>query len=138
MIIRVNAYDLGNRRTAIKPFPMALKGTPGTLRDLLILCVEACVERQHRRIAHPQETALSREELDSMARVGRITFGIDRNGTPASPAKAVETALQAYEDGLFRVFRNDREITGLDAPLSIAENDTFTFIRLTMLSGGGW
>lgn len=138
MIIHVNTYSIGNKRTDIRPFPMDLKGAPKTLRDLLVQCVEACVEHQHQRINHPQKRVFSQEELDNMARVGRIAFGIDWNGTPADPAKAVETALQAYKDGLFRVFQNDGEISGLDTPLSITEGDTLTFIRLTMLSGGGW
>ena len=138
MIIHINTYSLGNKYPNIKPITMNLKGKPETLRDLIVLCVDACVERQHQRINHQPDPIFSQEELDNMAKIGRIAFGIDWNGTPADPARAVETALQAYEDGLFRVFQNVREISGLGTPLSLFENDTFTFIRLTMLSGSSW
>jgi hypothetical protein len=48
------------------------------------------------------------------------------------------TALQAVEDGLVRIFREDEELTELDAPLSLPEGATLTFIRLTFLTGRMW
>ena len=53
-------------------------------------------------------------------------------------AKAVTTALQGFKDGLYRAFLDETELVDLDAPLMIRENDTITFIRLTMLTGSIW
>ena len=50
--------------------------------------------------------------------------------------EAVETALEGFSDGLFRFFLNGSEITELNAPLDLKDNDEITIIRLTMLTGG--
>ena len=52
--------------------------------------------------------------------------------------KAIETALLAVEDGLVRIFKENKEIKSLDEPITIQEEDVFTFVRLTMLSGRLW
>lgn len=49
-------------------------------------------------------------------------------------APAIDNALQAFEDGLFKVFINDTEITD-SSPFEIHENATVTLIRLTFLAG---
>lgn len=49
-------------------------------------------------------------------------------------APAIDNALQAFEDGLFKVFINDTEITD-SSPFEIQENATVTLIRLTFLAG---
>jgi hypothetical protein len=138
MRISVSAQSIGRRKTAVQPVKMELKSSPDTLRDLICLCVEACVERQHRRLDAPEETVLSAEQMDALSQTGKIAFGVDYNGTPAKLDQAVENALQSYQDGLYRVFLNGREIKGLDAALSLTENDTLAFIRLTMLAGAPW
>lgn len=49
-----------------------------------------------------------------------------------------ETAMLGFQDGLFRVFLGDTELTELDEKLELQEGDTVTFIRLTMLAGRMW
>ena len=50
------------------------------------------------------------------------------------------SAIQSFEDGIYRVFAGEDEVTDLDQAFSWPEGTVFTFIRLTMLSGwmGGW
>lgn len=67
-----------------------------------------------------------------------MSFGWLYADNPADREKAVDTAIGCWRDGLVRVFLGDRELTGLDDPLEIQENDTFTFIRLTFLAGRLW
>ena len=138
MFVSISAQSIGKRKAAVEPVQMELKSSPDTLRGLICLCVEACVERQHERLAAPEETVLSAEQIDGLSQAGKIAFGVDYNGTPAKLDEAVENALQSYEDGLYRVFLNGQEIKGLDTALSLTENDTLTFIRLTMLAGRPW
>ena len=138
MIIQVHAQSIGRRRGAVQPVAMELKSRPGTLRELICLCVEACVEQQHMRLSAPQEAVLSKEQIEVWAQTGKIAFGVDYNGTPAKLDEAVENALQSYADGLYRVFLNGQEIKGLETALSLTENDTLTFIRLAMLAGAPW
>ena len=52
--------------------------------------------------------------------------------------KSIETAMLGFQDGLFRVFLGDTELTELDEKLKLQEGDTVTFIRLTMLAGRMW
>lgn len=69
-----------------------------------------------------------------MADIGKIAFGINYGGREQAADKAVDNALQAFEDGLYRVFLNDDELEKLDDTIHVNENDTLTFIRLTMLA----
>lgn len=138
MIIQIHAQSISRRGGDVHPVKMALKSRPDTLRELICLCVEACVDAQHRRLSAPEETVLSEEQIEAWAQTGKIAFGVDYNGTPAKLDEAQENALQSYADGLYRVFLNGQEIRGLDAPLHLTENDTLAFIRLTMLAGRPW
>lgn len=49
--------------------------------------------------------------------------------------KAVENTLQCFEDGIFRVFAGENELTALKETIPWTDDTVFTFIRLTMLSG---
>lgn len=136
--IRVNMFGVGSRRRKIQPTATPLREEPHTLRELIAQCVEVCVERHNRRAENNEPTNPSDEEVDEMAKVGKVAFGIDYNGTVPKLGEAVAHALQAYEDGLFRVFRDGVELKELDAPLEVHENDVFTFVRLVALSGSMW
>ena len=54
----------------------------------------------------------------------------------ANVQSALNVALEAFSDGLYRFFINAQEITALDAPLNLQDGDTVAIIRLTMLTGG--
>ncbi len=138
MHIQINAQSISRRKPAIHPVDMELKKSPADLRELICLCVEACVDAQRARLNRPSDSPLTEETILDMAQVGKIAFGADASATPADLEKARENALQSYEDGLYRVFLNGREIQGLYTALHLTENDTLTFIRLTMLAGTPW
>ena len=138
MNILVSVQRISRKRPVIEPVPLALRGTPGTVGELIGQCVEACVQRQHRRTADPGEQVLSQERLDDLAAVGKIAFGVDFNGTPADLGEAVANALQSYEDGLYRVFWHGKALGETKDPVQLRDGDVLTFVRLVMLSGGGW
>ncbi len=138
MIVLVNAQRITQRKPAIKPVPMEIDGSPGTVSELIALCVEACVARQHQRATSTGEAVLNQSQLDDLAVVGKIAFGADANGTLADEEEAVANALQSYEDGLYRVFLNGCALGELSDPLSLSDQDELTFVRLVMLGGGGW
>lgn len=66
--------------------------------------------------------------------IGKIAFGINYGGRKAEEGKAVATAIQAYKDGLFRIFLGEEELTDLSQRITLFEGDSLTFIKLTMLS----
>ncbi|MBD5455298.1 MAG: hypothetical protein HDR23_02285 [Lachnospiraceae bacterium] len=49
--------------------------------------------------------------------------------------QAIKNTLQCFEDGIYRLFAGDRELTSLSEVIPWTEGLIFTFIRLTMLSG---
>jgi len=73
-----------------------------------------------------------------MAQVGKIAFGINYGGKEQELEPAVNNAIQAFEDGLYRIFQGENELEGLETPIDINDNDELTFIRLTMLTGRMW
>ncbi len=135
MRIYVNIQGLGKRKAAISAQPMELDGKPETVKELLFACVAQCVRRHQARLQQREPMPMTEADMDAMAQVGKLAFGIDYNGKEVDLLSARETAAQGYRDGLFRVFQNDEALGELDAPLTVRENDRFTFIRLTMLTG---
>ena len=73
-----------------------------------------------------------------MRELGKFAFGVQYNSKEICETDAVQTALQAVEDGLVRVFRGTEALTALDERIALAEGDTLTFVKLAMLSGRLW
>ncbi len=125
----------------IETVPLVLDGTPGTLRELIAACVRSCVRGyEERRGGGPAvPSPMTDRDEAVLAETGRAAFGVmTEGGRPVDIGRATETAVTAVSDGVVRVFREGEALEDLDAPLSVRENDTFTFIRLTMLAGRMW
>lgn len=140
MIIKVNIKQIGERKQKIAPISFEYDPVPHTVRDLIIRTVTICVNDFNKRVRAGEENAkpLSEAEVSGMANIGKIAFGINYGGREYDPGKAVENALQAFQDGLYRVFLNDNELEELDGELNMSENDSLTFIKLAMLAGRMW
>ena len=79
-----------------------------------------------------------------------MSFGIIYNDRMPDVKEAVDTALLAYRDGLVAIFINDELVeVRSEQPtptedelkscgIGLKENDTVTFVRLTMLAGRMW
>jgi len=48
---------------------------------------------------------------------------------------AVQNGLQAYADGLVRVFQNGQALGNLDEGIQVEEDDHFILLRLVFLRG---
>jgi hypothetical protein len=55
---------------------------------------------------------------------------------PIDTGAAVDAALLAFADGLFKVFVADRELADDDAPVALADGAQLLFLRLMPLAGG--
>lgn len=97
--------------------------------------VHAFIERQSTGSILPY---LTEQEVQQSAETGKVGFGHVEDTRKPDEQKAIEAALLAFQDGLYRVFLRDEELTELNAPLSLQENDTLVLIRLTMLAGRLW
>jgi hypothetical protein len=55
---------------------------------------------------------------------------------PVDTGAAVDAALLAFADGLFKVFVADRELADDDAPVALTDGAQLLFLRLMPLAGG--
>lgn len=139
MTIKVNIKQLGKKRSKVAEVPFMLENAPTTVRELIKESVHTCVSEYNERVKKGEGvTPLSDDEISEMSKIGKIAFGINYGGKAANEAAAFENALQSYEDGLYRIFIGDNEVGSLSDSISLLENDSVTFIRLTMLTGRLW
>ena len=119
--------------------PYSLPDGISSLRQLIETVVRQEVTKYNSRGTENMLVPfLTETEISEQSAVGKIGFGRLYSDKKADAEKAVETALQGFEDGLFRVMAEEKEAKELDGPLDIHENDTLTFIRLTFLAGRLW
>lgn len=134
--IHVRMKKLGKQRSKeLAPVPFVLERKPETVRELLTELVTLGVRDYNARKDEGQILPfLTKEEIADQAARGKIAFGM-RNGEDACEADAIANAILCFEDGIYRVFADETELTTLEEAIPWTENTVFTFIRLTMLSG---
>lgn len=139
MKIYVQVKAAGKRRPVLDRIPYEITDDISTLRDFLTEIVKIEVERYNQKGTDVQVIPfLTKEEVECQAETGKVAFGRIYSEKKADVTKAVENALQCFEDGLVRVFQNEEEQEKLDTPIQIQEGDVFTLIRLTFLAGRLW
>ena len=77
---------------------------------------------------------LTVEKLADSAKTGKVGFNDRRNENQQNVDEAVQNALACFNDGIFKLFINDAEVS-FEETITLAEGDEITFIRLTMLAG---
>ncbi len=135
MNIRITIKQLGKKCDKIADAKFLLENRPATVRELIEEAVHTCVSEYNRNVKEGEEKPLSEEQIENMSEIGKIAFGINYGEKQADEEKAKEVALQAFEDGLVRIFQGEEELTGMDESIEVKEGDRFTFIRLTFLAG---
>lgn len=141
----------GRTRQDIATVAVDVEGKPETVGQLIEATVRSMVAAFNRRAADaPTDPdsditpapygsgSLEETEIARLAETGRVVFGIVYNGNTADPDKAVEDALLAYDDGLFRMFLNAKPLVNKDDAINLNEGDLVTVVRLTMLAGRMW
>ena len=137
MRIFINAKQIRKRSADVAALPYEMEPIPQTLRELIAMLVTDGVRAYHTRIRQNGATnVLSPEQMEDMAQIGKIGFGIPFGSRQADPDQAVQAAIQAFTDGLVRIFVNDRELESLDGPMELRDGDEVTILRLVMLTGG--
>nr|WP_205516368.1 hypothetical protein [Paenibacillus sp. SYP-B3998] len=135
----VTVKSLGKRKNVLTRLAIELQVNPTTLRELITEVVLMNVQKLNDK---QQNTALipflTRAEIEERGENGKVGFGSVYNEQIPELAKAVETALLAFEDGLYKVFIREEGISHLESPLKLMEEDEIVFIRFTMLAGGLW
>lgn len=140
MILKIHLKQIGQRKQKVVPVEYEYLPVPRTVRELIAQTAAACVDAYNERVRRGtwQANLVTEEQIADMADVGKIAFGINYGGREQDTGRAVDNALQSFEDGLYRVFLNDRELEKLDEKLDLQAGDSLTFIKLTMLTGRMW
>jgi hypothetical protein len=146
----VQVKQIGKRKPLIEKQSIEIPDTIQNLRQLITQIVRERVEEFNQKDDqgnwtkyltnhnHNNNDPNENIDLDIVAESGKIGFDAKYNSKKQDPDKAVEAALIAFEDGLFRVFCGDNELTSLDNTVTFSNGNTLTFVRLTMLAGRLW
>ena len=119
--------------------PYTLPDGISSLRQLIETVVRQDVKKYNSRGTENMLVPfLTEAEISEQSTVGKVGFGRLYSDKKANPEKAVEAALQGFEEGLFKVIVGEKEAAELDEPLDIQEKEVLTFIRLTFLAGRLW
>jgi hypothetical protein len=134
--VYANVKSIGRRKPVFEKIPYELPDDIKTLQELIeaIVRLEVCKYNEK-----PTDVKLlpflSESEIEDGKTIGKISFGEIKNPNKANPEKAIETALEGFSDGLFKVLINECEVENLDSEISLIEGDILTFIKLTFLAG---
>ena len=133
------------------PLPLApgpviggtIKGNPAAgvvpVRELIEAVTTACVTLYNQRMDDKELLrCLTSDEINDQAASGRVGFGVNYGDRKADPESAVNHAIQSFEDGIYRIFLDDRALEQLEEKILLTEGSSLTFVRLTMLAGRMW
>ena len=142
MEIKVNIKSMGTRKQSVEPvmydLPLGEKGV-FTVRQLVTELTRAGVEDYNRRLEEPEILkCLTKENIEDQAKGGKVSFGVIYGEKEADFQKAADNAIQCFEDGIYRIFLDERPLESLEEEIRVTDENTFTFVRLTMLTGRLW
>ena len=110
---------------------------PITLRDLITFIVHSEVEefrerQEARRLTHVMSAAQIAQGIER----GKVDAGGRDLQQDVNPSDAIETALQAFADGLYFVFVDEQQIEQLDTLVHLQSQTHILFMRLVAMAGG--
>ena len=139
MKVFVNVKQIGKRKNKIDRKEYEISGEIKTVKELLTEFVTINVKKFNEGLIKEDVVPyLTDEKISDLSDAGKISVGVDYNGKKQDLEKAIENALQSYEDGIYRVFVNDEEVGEIESEIELKEKDELTFVRLTMLAGRMW
>lgn len=139
MKVFVNVKQIGKRKNKIDKKKYEISEKITTVKELLTEFVTINVNEFNNGFNENDIVPyLTDKKINDLSDAGKISFGVDYNEQKQDLEKAIENALQSYEDGIYRVFVNDEEMGEIDCEINLKENDELTFVRLTMLAGRMW
>lgn len=125
---------IGNRKELWR-HPFTFDEAPNTLRQLL---TEFTLHGLREAQTVVGDLPLTEEEIAAQSEEGRVKFASRYGENHDTPERALQVMLQAFADGLVRIFVDEEEVTELDADLSLKEGSEVVFLRLTFLTGLMW
>lgn len=132
--------SLGKKRPYLKEFPIDLDVEMHIrLEDFLKTLVKQQVEEFNQKLnSHGLVQFLSENSIEEKSSSGKVDFGEIHNQNRADCLIAIQTVLQAFEDGLIAIFIGDEQIEALDNSIDLDESDSISIIKLSFLTGTMW
>jgi hypothetical protein len=138
LAVRVRATVTGHRRRGVAEHELALPLAPGpvSVRKL----IEATVSAEVAAYAARAEEASLVRVLTEKSLAEELSRGAVRMGDIAAPEAvdlraAVDAALTAFDDGIFKIFVADEEADG-SSDVQLSDGTNLLFLRLVPLAGG--
>lgn len=139
MKLKVNIKKIGKSRHPVQEAIYEIPGRPENVRELIEAMTTECVKLYNQRMDRPQLLrCLTSDEINDQAAAGKVGFGAHYGEQRADLESSVNHAIQSFEDGIYRIFLNDRELKQLEERILLTEGSSLTFVRLTMLAGRMW
>lgn len=139
MKIYASVKSVGKRRPVLEKVLYEIPDDVKSVKAFISEIVRIEVEKYNAKGTDMQIIPfLTKEELEDQAEIGKVGFGRIYSDKKADLQKAIENALQCYEDGLVRIFQNEEELGGLEDEVIIGEEDCFTFMKFVFLAGRMW
>ena len=135
--LTISGKVLGKSQNLFTTWQLDLPEQSSTLGELLTQIVTAEVSAFQVRQADRRMTkVLGLVDIEAGVAVGKVSSGGSELDQVVDLGKAVETALQAFEDGFYLVFIDDQQQEDLTATVALTSSSELLFLRLTPLVGG--
>jgi hypothetical protein len=135
--LTISGKVLGKSQNLFTSWQMDLPAQSSTLAELLAQIVTTEVSAFQTRQADRRLTkVLGLVDIEAGVAVGKISSGGSELDQVVDVQGAIETALQAFKDGFYLVFIDDRQQEDLTAVVNLKTNSELLFLRLTPLVGG--
>ena len=138
--ITISVKMLGKKRPVLENVSIQLPDELSRQTTLSQL-IEVLVRQQVTAFNEKRESDnvlpyLDNSQIQAMKNRGKVDFGTVYNTQKADVEKAVQDALQAFEDGLYFVFIDNEKIESVEAVIELKPNTQMLFLRLVALTGG--
>ncbi|NDV59462.1 hypothetical protein [Bacteroides sp. 519] len=135
MKINIRLKAIGKRKPILELHPRIIPDNLTTVEDLIAtLVLENVREYNAKPVDAPMFQFLTEEAYADALHIGKVSFNDRKNEKQQDEQQAIDNALQAFRDGIYRVLINETEVQPGEK-IQLNEEDILTFIRLTMLAG---
>jgi DNA-directed RNA polymerase specialized sigma24 family protein len=135
--LTISGKVLGKSQSLFTSWQMALPDRPLTLGELLTQIVRSEIAAfRDRQDRNRLTKVLGLVEIEAGVAAGKIASGGSELEQVVDEQGAIDNALQAFKDGFYLVFINDRQHEDLADLIDISTNSELLFLRLTPLVGG--
>lgn len=139
MRIFVCVKQIGKRKPIIGEQEMQIIRPAATLQEMIGMIIAHNVEQyNNRKVDEWILIALSEQDIQEQAEVGKVGFRLRYNPNQQDLAQALENAELSFRDGLYKVFINNVEVEHWHQAIDLREDDRIIFLKFTMLAGRMW